>query len=456
MSGQRIAVIGAGMAGMSAAFRLQQAGLEPTVFERNDRVGGRIWTVEQGGYLMDLGAAVYLGTYREAIETIKDVGLGGELRELPAIGAMPKHGEVIEFDYSKPIRTALGTRALSPAAKLRALRLAWMLLRNLGNLGYADYAKLEAVDHESTQQYSRRALGRELEEYATEPLVRGTWAADDGESSNALMLWSIRNMLVPTVFSLDSGMDALAREIASRVTVRLSSPVVNVTEHDDRVEVTYGPEEGAVEQTETFDGAVIATTANPALSIFPQMDANHRTLYETARYRGLVTVALGLDRRPTDRATYILIPRVEDADFIAVIADHIKAIGRAPAGKSMYTLLGSHEYLHRSWDRSDEEILADAIACASRYHGDVSGQVEQHRIVRWEEVVPVVDTGRFALIARFKERLNPSARVQLASDLDRIPGVNGALVSGIEAAQRVATGAGAWHSTSVPARPVPA
>ncbi|MHB8691170.1 MAG: protoporphyrinogen/coproporphyrinogen oxidase [Solirubrobacteraceae bacterium] len=458
MSGQRIAVIGAGMAGMSAAFRLQQAGLEPTVFERNDRVGGRIWTVAQGGYLMDLGAAVYLGTYREAIETIKDVGLGGELRELPAIGAMPKHGEVIEFDYSKPIRTALSTRALSTAAKLRALRLAWMLLRNLGNLGYADYAKLEAIDNESTQQYSRRALSRELEEYATEPLVRGTWAADDGESSNALMLWSIRNMLVPTVFSLDSGMDALAREIASRVTVRLSSPVSNVTEYDDRVEVTFAPgsDDGFGEQTEIFDGAVIATTAKPALAMFPQMDANHRSLYETARYRGLVTVALGLNRAPTDRATYILIPRVEDPDFIAVIADHIKAIGRAPAGKSMYTLLGSHEYLHRSWDRSDAEILADAIACASRYHGDVSGQVEQHRIVRWEEVVPVVDTGRFALIARFKERLDPSARVQLASDLDRIPGVNGALVSGLEAAQRVAAGAGAWHSTSVTTRPVPA
>lgn len=456
MSGQRIAVIGAGMAGMSAAFRLQEAGLEPVVFEREDRVGGRIWTAEQGGYLMDLGAAVYLGTYREAIQTIKDVGLGDELRELPAIGAMPKHGEVIEFDYAKPIRTSLTTRALSPAAKLRAVKLAWLLLRNLQNLGYSDYTKLEAIDHETTREYSRRALSPELEQYATEPLVRGTWAADDGESSNALMLWSIRNMLVPTVFSLDSGMDALARAIAARVTVRVSSPVANVTEQDDRVEVSYAAADGSGEQSESFDGAIIATTAKPALAMFPQMDENHRTLYETARYRGLVTVALGLDRPPDDRATYILIPRVEDEDFIAVIADHIKAVGRVPAGKSMYTLLGSHEYLHRSWKRSDEQVLDEAIACCSRYHGDISGQLEQHRIVRWEEVVPVIDTGRFALIARFKERLNPASRVQLASDLDRIPGVNGALVSGWEAAQRIAAGAGAWRSTSGAARAVAA
>jgi oxygen-dependent protoporphyrinogen oxidase len=324
-----------------------------------------------------------------------------------------------------------------------------MLLRNLGSLGYADYTKLGAIDNESTREYSRRALNPELEQYATEPLVRGTWAADDGESSNALMLWSIRNMLVPTVFSLDSGMDALARAISARVTTRLSHPVTNVTEYDDRVEVTYAQSNDGGERTETFDGAVIATTAKPALQMFPQMDDNHRSLYETARYRGLVTVALGLDRPATDRATYILIPRVEDPDFIAVIADHIKAVGRAPEGKSMFTLLGSHEYLHRSWNRSDEEILADAIACASRYHGDVAPSLEQHRIVRWEEVVPVVDTGRFKLIARFKERLKPTGRVQLASDLDRIPGVNGALVSGMEAAARVVAGARSRRSSPV-------
>jgi protoporphyrinogen/coproporphyrinogen III oxidase len=448
MSGQRIAVVGAGMAGMSAAFRLQEAGLEPVVFERDDRVGGRIWTVEQGGYLMDLGAAVYLGTYREAIETIKDVGLSGQLRELPTIGAMPRQGTLHEFEFSKPIRTALTTKAISPAGKLRAIKLAVMLLRNLKYLGYSDYSQITAIDNESTLDYSRRALDTELEQYATEPLVRGTWAADDGESSNALMLWSIKNMLAPTVWSLDDGMDTLARTIASRVTTRLSHPVTNVTELDDRVEVSFSAPDGSGEQVETFDGAVIATTAKPALAIFPQMDENHRALYETARYRGLVTVALGLNRPPTDKATYILIPRVEDPDFIAVIADHIKALNRAPAGKSMYTLLGSHEYLHRTWDRPDELVLEDALACASRYHGDVSSSLEQHRIVRWEEVVPVVDTGRFGLMARFKERLDPSARVQLASDLDRIPGVNGALVSGWEAADRVAAGAGAWRMPS--------
>lgn len=428
---------------MAAAHRLKTSGLEPVVLERNDRVGGRIWTIEKGGFLMDLGAAVYLGTYREAIALIREVGLSGELRELPGIGAMPRDGRVHEIDYATPIRTALTTKAISPMGKLRMLPLAGMLLKNLKHLGYDDYTGIAAIDRETTRSYSRRALTRELEEYATEPLVRGTWAADDGESSNALMLWSIKNMMAPTVWSLDSGMDALARRIAEGVEVRLNQEVENVTDEGGHVEVTVNG------KTETFDGAIIATTAGPAKAIYPQMDANHKTLYDHARYRGLITVALGLDRPPQDKATYILLPRVEDPDVIAIIADHHKAIGRAPAGKSMYTLLFSHEYLHRTRDYSEERIIDEAIACTSRYHGDIAPHVEQTMVVRWDEVVPVVGQGAFKAIAEFQRRLDATQRVQFASDLDRIPGVNGALVSGLKAAERIASGRSSWKAPAL-------
>ena len=45
------------------------------MFESRDRVGGRIWTVRKGDFLTDLGTAVYLGTYREAVAMIHEVGL---------------------------------------------------------------------------------------------------------------------------------------------------------------------------------------------------------------------------------------------------------------------------------------------------------------------------------------------------------------------------------------------
>lgn len=58
MSGKQIAVIGAGLAGMSSAYRRKKLGFEPTVFERNDRVGGRIQTLTKGTYRESIAVAM--------------------------------------------------------------------------------------------------------------------------------------------------------------------------------------------------------------------------------------------------------------------------------------------------------------------------------------------------------------------------------------------------------------
>jgi monoamine oxidase len=62
-SAPRIAVVGAGLAGLTAALRLRQAGYQATVYEASDRLGGRCWTrrgdflegqtAEHGGELID-------------------------------------------------------------------------------------------------------------------------------------------------------------------------------------------------------------------------------------------------------------------------------------------------------------------------------------------------------------------------------------------------------------------
>lgn len=48
--GERIAVVGAGMAGLSAAVHLVAEGFEVVVVEARDRAGGRVWSVDAGGF----------------------------------------------------------------------------------------------------------------------------------------------------------------------------------------------------------------------------------------------------------------------------------------------------------------------------------------------------------------------------------------------------------------------
>jgi protoporphyrinogen/coproporphyrinogen III oxidase len=430
-----VAVIGAGLAGLTAAYRLRQRGFDVTVFEARDRVGGRVWTVRKGDFIMDLGAAFYLGTYRESIDLIHEVGLGPLFTEVPVWGVMPKRGDKHLLDYGKLLRTGVTTRALSTRSKLKALKLIRPMVKARGSLGYDTYDQVAQLDTETVREYFRRELNDELLQWAGRPLVSSTWVADDGDTSIALLFWTIRNMLVSKMYNLRPGVGGLPEELARRLDVRLQHPVANVADTGRAVEVTLAPESG--ERTESFDACVIATQAQYALAMYPQMDENHRALYQSTRYRRLGSICLGLSQRPDDPATYYMVSPHEDPDTIAVIADHAKAPGRAPEGKGLLTVLLSHEYLERTLDLSDEDVLDYAIDRARRYYGNVVDTVEEHAVARWPESVPVMDKGRFARIADFQRRIDWTARVQFASDLDRISGLNGALVSGQEAANRI-------------------
>lgn len=52
-----VIVVGAGLAGLAAASRLQQEGLSVIVLEARARLGGRIWTLEHNGIALDMGAS---------------------------------------------------------------------------------------------------------------------------------------------------------------------------------------------------------------------------------------------------------------------------------------------------------------------------------------------------------------------------------------------------------------
>ncbi len=70
-------VVGAGLAGAAAAHDLRAAGVEVTVVEARDRVGGRIWSNEQWGVPVELGAAWIHGTRGNPIVPLaRAAGLG--------------------------------------------------------------------------------------------------------------------------------------------------------------------------------------------------------------------------------------------------------------------------------------------------------------------------------------------------------------------------------------------
>jgi phytoene dehydrogenase-like protein len=66
MQSEKVIIIGAGIAGLTAAIELEKAGFKPTILERTESLGGRVKTDKVGGYLLDHGFQVLLTAYPEA------------------------------------------------------------------------------------------------------------------------------------------------------------------------------------------------------------------------------------------------------------------------------------------------------------------------------------------------------------------------------------------------------
>jgi protoporphyrinogen oxidase len=60
---EEIYIIGAGISGLIAAYELERAGYRPIIIEQTDEVGGRVKTIREKGYALDLGFQVLLSAY---------------------------------------------------------------------------------------------------------------------------------------------------------------------------------------------------------------------------------------------------------------------------------------------------------------------------------------------------------------------------------------------------------
>ena len=132
---QRVAVVGAGYAGIAAAVELVRAGIPVTLFEANRVAGGRARRVEYRGTLLDNGQHLLLGAYRETLELMRTVGVPDRaLARLPLTLVFPGRMRLAApRSLPAPLHLAaalLGASGLRWSERRAALRFASWLWRH--------------------------------------------------------------------------------------------------------------------------------------------------------------------------------------------------------------------------------------------------------------------------------------------------------------------------------------
>ena len=169
--GASVAVIGAGITGLTAAFRLRSRGVPVTLYEASGRVGGVIESIQQDGYLAEFGPNTVLETSPVIGSLVKDLGL--EPRRLYSDPAADKR-YIVRSGRPVCLPTSpagfFGTPLFSVGAKLRLLV-----------EPFVRRAPPEA--EESLAEFVLRRIGREFLDYAINPFVAGVYAGDPARLS---------------------------------------------------------------------------------------------------------------------------------------------------------------------------------------------------------------------------------------------------------------------------------
>jgi protoporphyrinogen/coproporphyrinogen III oxidase len=118
-----VAIIGAGITGLTAAFYLKRAGVPVTVYEAGSRAGGVIQSIRKDGFLAEFGPNTILETSPKIAQLVSDAGLASR-----KIASDPKAGARYVVRYRRPIEMPgsppgfFATKLFTTGAKLAVLR----------------------------------------------------------------------------------------------------------------------------------------------------------------------------------------------------------------------------------------------------------------------------------------------------------------------------------------------
>jgi monoamine oxidase len=209
---ERILVIGAGMSGLAAARRLADGGMDVTVLEARDRIGGRTWTNTSLGVPVDLGGAWIHGPENNPLTALADEA--GARR--------------IETDFDRPVIYQDG-RELSPDVVQNTLK------------RWQDITKALAPLSEEAEEDESVTTGLAEVADMNDPLIRwavaseivGEYAADPDELS--LKWLGSEGEFGGGDWILPGGYQQLTQHLARGLTIKLSTEVSKVTHSDSGV-----------------------------------------------------------------------------------------------------------------------------------------------------------------------------------------------------------------------------
>lgn len=441
----QVAIIGGGIAGLSTAWYLQQAGLQYTLLEQSNRWGGKILTEQvdidgSGSFVVEGGPDSFISQKPWALQLARELGLEDRL-----LGTNDDRRQTFVLNNGRPTPLPDGVLLIVPT-KIMPFALS-PLLSPLGKLrmGFDLFipAKRDGQD-ETLADFITRRLGSEALDKIAEPLMSGIYNAE-AEKQSLLATFPrfraieekhgslIRGMLasrrassngagpnsggpkpagrkpVSMFVSFKNGTTELVQALSKALTgdMRLGTSVQGITQTDNGYELALsGGQQLAAE------AVVLAIPAYAAAGLVRPMEPEAAAKLDAIRYVSTGTISLAFRRDEVDLLPGfgLVIPRSENRPINAITISSTKFDRRAPADQILLRVFFGGSRQPQMMDVGDEELVT-IVRRELKSLLEIDAEPVFHRIYRWFQANPQYDVGHLERVDAIEAALPPGLYV---------------------------------------------
>ena len=414
-----VAIIGGGITGLTAAYRLQKAGVPFTLYEGSDRVGGPIQSVREGEYLAECGPNTILETSPVITELVRELGL-----EERRIYSDPAAGNRYIARGGKPVNL--------PTSAIKFLRTPLFSAKAKCRLAAEPFIRRSDPEvEESVGEFVVRRLGSEFLDYAINPMVGGVYAGDPallsvkhafpklhaleqkyGSLIRGQIFGARERKKRGTVskqnapkFSFEDGLEVLMRTLALRMqdSISLRHRITGIGKTPGGWKVVCDVD--GKETVDEHDAVIFAIPAHNLARIkIDGVNAADLKELDEVYYPPVASVVLGFRREEVEHPLDgfgVLVPEAERMNILGTIFSSSLFPKRAPKGEVLLTSYLGGARAPELALLSEEELLAQTLADLRKLLGVKGNPTYVHTFI-FPRAIPQYNVG----FGRFKKLMS--------------------------------------------------
>jgi oxygen-dependent protoporphyrinogen oxidase len=464
----RIAIVGGGISGLSAAHTLEsqrRAGaVQYVLYESSQQLGGVLRTEHIQGCVVEAGPDSFLTEKPWAAELCRELGLGDQL-----IGSNDADRKTYILVRGRLIPMPDGLMFLVPTKILPtglSPLFSWMTKLRMALELF--HPPRPAAEDESVAQMVERHYGAEMVDRLADPLLSGVYGGEAASLSvravlprfaemerthgslGRAMLAARKKMPTPAhkpapplFTSLKNGMQQLVETIVPQLnqsSLQTNRAVQSIQREALGWTVSAYPEGRTTGlQSAHFDAVIVALPTHAAARTLAATSPELAAELAAINYSSSITVVLGYDREVRQQLPPgfgFLVPRSEGRRLLAATFVHNKFPHRAPEDRALLRCFFAAKNADNIWQLSDEEIVG-VVREELRQILSLQAEPQFARVYKWKSAMAQYGVGHLERLDRIERLRQSLPGLALAGNGYRGIGVPDCVRSGQQAAKHV-------------------